>query len=467
MNLSLFSSLEQIKKEECFLNKTLQINTHINGNSIDELFDNCQRELEAYAIPNHNYTDDKYPKAFPSSDTPPINITRFNQLLKENCVIATYYSLRSLKYKDSFTAYDKLVNHYIPQKLDYSTSKQIKRCYSTSWRNSKNSSYLNRLILRNDSECLSDFCQDLSLQLVLNNSRGASVLNEEHDEIMSSFEIFKLDDYLNSFKLNIPWTSRIREAQIKHIKNLLKGIESVASNWFPNVSDEICYLYRKEYIFHYKAILDFFTCTTRNKDTLDLELNYTHSDSGIPILSDFQKSNIDYYGGEWDIWLDLLYNYTRLPLYHRLGEMVLSNQYLLFNDVIGTTYVRIPVLFKTFFIALYTQFQTIDKAIAFVDNYITESNLLDSMYFSKTWDIDNEQWETKLECLYNYCDNSLKALEATFLQVFKYITPFTLCPYENSIKQDKNLTAIFYILNTVHGISIPDFKPFPDKYELK
>lgn len=446
ISLSLFNNDSQIHNEEHFMNNVLHISTHLDGNNLDKFFELCLDELEPYAIPTESdlelscqyylensskYSDftDDYLKALyatstipnPIGDTICQNKHRFNQLLKENCILAAFYTAKFLSSQtQNILYYHALENEII--------SEESRRRANTALKNSMPPSYLNDFILSVYDEYpprIYTFCKDLSLQLILNHQRKQYRKDDKDSHPLGDFTIFDLEGTLKSFCPSKEWNSKQLHLQKNRIFKLIEGITDVALSWEPNSEDQfeqVLYLYRKEFIFHCQAILNYLKNTTKGLFTYTLFNEQTRFGFYInPLLlgNNDTEDLID--------WIHLFKITTMIPITHKLSEMIELNPYLIKENATANCIARLPILYKTYFINIYNYFGSLEKMLKELSNYIHVSGLTESYIKHDIPEVNEEKIFTLLNDLSSSEMSLLNIFEQTLISIFHFAgDPFHL-----------------------------------------
>lgn len=422
MRLSLFSDLIQMKEEEDFLNSKLHISTKIKFNTVDDLLDFCLSELELYSIPfempwyeqevANYYSGDNPELANPYClDEANLNDRRneFNKCLKDNCLITAYYTLAALKQLPHSTEFHTLVKKEMDLERYVS---EIRNSANTALRNSSSDTYTNHHIfstIENEKTNISSFCKDLSLQLIFNHQRNLQ--NSQRTSIVKfgNFIKFDFDGALSRFnKFKRPDCIKPLKADII---NFISGLNNINNTWKCNSSDELdklCYYYRKEHIFHCHALLGYISCSEQDHFLCDYYLRpnprSTYRFPISPFLFDASKCE------QYINWVDKLHHWLSLPIVHHHMKLLELNPHLISEEeAMITAYVRLPILYKTFFLSYINKFSSLDEALMVLGEYLRDNPIKDftnatssySNSYAKAYDIVPEVNAQVLKVLEN------------------------------------------------------------------
>ncbi len=336
-NLVLFESLEKLRKDEYFLNDILIIPTDQISLIPSSLFRVCLKNTLPYLelILENPYSSPGDPNRIPTFNLESINI------LMTNCCLSALQTFRYLQQKDSYSDMKKALEKFTNTKVN-SDSNAID-LYSRIIKKASKNSYLNQFMLyqnNNETPQVGTYCQELTLQLFLNNQRylhSKTIEKSKKTALFNQHYVFDLQESISQFE-RLSRLSQDRKDYNKQksiIKKFLQGLIRVEQHWKLLEEDhnsnqpenEWIYYHNRELIFHSCAILSFLFDDVLNTESV-------HSDNGF------------------ELWNDDFLTFVSIPLTYNLSTLIKNNPSILCHEYIEVN-AAFSILLKTFSISLF------------------------------------------------------------------------------------------------------------------
>lgn len=345
-DLLLFKSNEQLKMDEQFLNNILVIPTDQTSLIISSVFKACLENTLPYLeiILESPYLSPRSLKKSPtlSPDS--------EKILMVNCYLSALQTFLYLQQKDSYSNLKESIEKFFNDKMDLDSN--AKDLYNRLLIKASKNSYLNQFMLyRNNNGVpqIGTYCQELTLELFLNNQRyleSETIEASKKTTLFNKHYVFNLQESISQLEKFSRFPSN--SANYKKLKTtvhkFLHGLTRVEEHWKPldrnsnfNLhANEWIYYYNRELIFHSRAILSFlFNSIIDNK--------FVHFDD------------------EFEPWNDYFLTFVSIPLTYNLSTLIKNNPSILKHEYTKVN-AAFSILLKAFAISLFNSCgEDIDK----------------------------------------------------------------------------------------------------------